>query len=447
VSLIPKTLPCLSYLGHLSYFILTLLSHYLNSCSKNTFPQFALHLHLNNPPKLLYPIMSPPKIAIVGGGPAGLMLARLLTNASIPCTIFERDATPTSRTQGGTLDLHDDTGILAMKEANLYDQFLKYARFEGEDFVIADKTGRRYLNQQGTPDQPVGSGRPEIDRERLRAILFASVPEGIIKWGSTIRSVGEDGTLHLDSSTEGPFDLVIGAEGGFSRVRSLISETQAFYSGVGGVELTFSDADAKHPSISTHVGRGSFFTFSDSKGLLAQRLGDGSLKVSAYRQCTENWPKEFTSRHPHGGPEARKEVLSLYSDWAPEFQSWITDSDDLIVSRSLYMLPVGFTWEHRAGFTLIGDAAHLWTPFAGEGVNAAFVDSLELYRAILSHVKEGASTKLDDVVKDYETKMFGRTKPVAEETKQNLDLFFAETFPPENFEQMLAERMSGPPPE
>jgi 2-polyprenyl-6-methoxyphenol hydroxylase-like FAD-dependent oxidoreductase len=73
-------------------------------------------------------------IAIVGAGPAGCTLARLLQRSETPIqvTIFEREASPDARTQGGTLDLHTETGIAALKKAELYDEFLKLSRFDAE---------------------------------------------------------------------------------------------------------------------------------------------------------------------------------------------------------------------------------------------------------------------------------------------------------------------------
>jgi 2-polyprenyl-6-methoxyphenol hydroxylase-like FAD-dependent oxidoreductase len=49
----------------------------------------------------------------------------------------------------------------------------------------------------------------------------------------------------------------------------------------------------------------------------------------------------------------------------------------------MYMLPIGFSWPHRSGVTIIGDAAHLMTPFAGEGVNLAMWDAMLLGRALV----------------------------------------------------------------
>lgn len=90
------------------------------------------------------------RIAIVGAGPVGLTLARLLTNRSnIEVVIFESDTSRQSRKQGGSLDLHADTGLAALKAAGLYEEFLRRARFDGEAFKICDKKLNKYLNLGG----------------------------------------------------------------------------------------------------------------------------------------------------------------------------------------------------------------------------------------------------------------------------------------------------------
>lgn len=73
------------------------------------------------------------KIAIVGAGPAGCTLARLLLhkNVDVEITIFESEKGISARMQGGTLDLHTKTGIKALQECGLHDEFLKLARDEG----------------------------------------------------------------------------------------------------------------------------------------------------------------------------------------------------------------------------------------------------------------------------------------------------------------------------
>lgn len=60
-------------------------------------------------------------IVIIGAGPSGLLLARFLQLHSISIVIYERDSSPTHRRQGGSLDLHDNTGLKALRETGLLD--------------------------------------------------------------------------------------------------------------------------------------------------------------------------------------------------------------------------------------------------------------------------------------------------------------------------------------
>ena len=105
--------------------------------------------------------MAPPaKIAIIGAGPAGLTLARLLhvSKGKVDLTLYERDASPSSRPdQGGTLDLHTDTGLAAIRKCGLWDSFCKYARYEGEELIIVG--------------QERDGARPQARREEYRARL------------------------------------------------------------------------------------------------------------------------------------------------------------------------------------------------------------------------------------------------------------------------------------
>jgi 2-polyprenyl-6-methoxyphenol hydroxylase-like FAD-dependent oxidoreductase len=68
------------------------------------------------------------RIAIIGAGPGGLMLARLLQSRGIKPVVFERDAHADERPQGGSLDLHEDTGQYAVRRAGLEQEFAAAAR-------------------------------------------------------------------------------------------------------------------------------------------------------------------------------------------------------------------------------------------------------------------------------------------------------------------------------
>src|SRR5262245_47500071 len=89
-----------------------------------------------------------PNIAIIGAGPAGCMLARLLAKNGVSCTIFEAEQSINYRSQGGTLDLRARTGLQAIKEAGLWDEFQKHARYDGESLLICDKNRQAWLKRR-----------------------------------------------------------------------------------------------------------------------------------------------------------------------------------------------------------------------------------------------------------------------------------------------------------
>ncbi|KAI0655892.1 hypothetical protein C8Q70DRAFT_1016205, partial [Cubamyces menziesii] len=70
-----------------------------------------------------------PRIAIVGGGPSGLVALLTLHKRGIPATLYEREATSHSRAHlGGMLDLEWDSGQRALRENGLEAEFVKHSR-------------------------------------------------------------------------------------------------------------------------------------------------------------------------------------------------------------------------------------------------------------------------------------------------------------------------------
>lgn len=168
--------------------------------------------------------MATPTIAILGAGPSGLTLACILSIHKIPYVVFERDDSGTATGQGGSLDIHAETGQLALKECGLFDEFQKLARYDDQAFKAVDKEGNVLADHQPGKDE---YGRPEIDRTTLRGLLLKAVPEGNIRWGKKVESVekedcGTSVVKFTDGSAEGGFNLVVGADGAWSRIRSLV---------------------------------------------------------------------------------------------------------------------------------------------------------------------------------------------------------------------------------
>lgn len=378
-------------------------------------------------------------IAIVGAGPSGCLLGRLLHTSSIAFTIFEADDALDFRSQGGTLDLHAESGLAALKKAGLYDEYLKYARFDGEALTLADKTGLVWI-KTGAGKEGSKFGRPEIDRPMLRQLLAESLPEGSVQWRRPVSGVDEQGILMFkDGSVDTSFDLIVGADGAWSHIRPAVSDVVPFYSGVGGWQGSIPDAKEREPEITALVNRGSLFAVSDKKFLGGQQMGDGSVSVSTWILMPEEGRTRKVPREEAASTKQR--IQEFHHDWSPKITNVALRVDDgSLQYRPLHMLPIGHSWEHRPGVTLLGDAAHLMTPFAGEGVNLAFSDAMTLADAIIrtDHSLRGEREEADDEakakllsdnIKAFESDMFTRATAVTQLTYDMMDIIFLTSHP------------------
>jgi len=394
-----------------------------------------------------------PKIAIIGAGPAGLTLGRLLYLQSIPFTIFEAEASPSSRSQGGTLDLRSGTGLSAISACGLNEEFLRLARYDGEAIKIADKQLKVWFSAAGSgvdggKKQRKTGARPEIDRLALRGLLLGSVPEECICWGRKLKKVAGDGESKLvfESGEEvGGFDLIVGADGAWSKTRRWLSEELPAYSGICGIEQCISDAEARLPEIYSLVNKGSVYIFGDGKSVSAQQIGDGSIRIAEWGVRDEMWAQE----HDAGkmDPKAINTLLQEeFADWAPEVRNMLASVDrEGAVSRALCMLPIGFRWENKPGVTVIGDAAHVMVPFAGEGANLSMADAMYLTKWIQ---KSTDKKSLLENVAMFEEDMFVRAKPIQQISYDNMqDMFFTPGAPKTTIESYLtrmAKHLAGP---
>jgi len=145
------------------------------------------------------------------------------------------------------------------------------------------------------------------------------------------------------------------------------------------------------------------------------------------------------------GQTREKFVERHFGNWFPEAKRIFLAMTDKPALRPLYMLPVGLTWVSQPGLTLLGDAAHLMTPFAGVGVNTAMMDALELADGIVNCVKAGrtGSDSLAAMLHDYEKGMFARSGKEAAKTDAAMRL----QFQPDGAERMIAVMSNGLGPE
>ena len=373
--------------------------------------------------------MAPPSIAIVGAGPAGLTLAKLLESLSstnkINLTIYDLDASATARMhQGGTLDLHPKAGLAVLDKMGMMEIAKPFLRYEGEELVIADKNGTELIHQKDAPQIEGFDARPEIDREKLKEILLKAVGEEKVQWGKKLKEVTSERTLKFeDGTTSGPFDLVIGADGAWSMVRSMLTEVKPQYSGICGFE---GHIDEPSEATSKMVGRGSYFAYSGGRGITAQRMGNNTIKVGMWVKREKDWVNETVGNTGIVPEKLQTKLCEEYQDWAEKVKDWVR-ACQRFRKWVLWELPLGTEWEHKEGFTVIGDAAHLCTPFAGLGVNAAMSDALELSELIEKTV--AGEISLEQTIATYEKQMFPRAKKVQEDTMRNKVAMYAQDAP------------------
>ncbi|WP_432026374.1 FAD-dependent oxidoreductase [Streptomyces sp. 1222.5] len=343
-------------------------------------------------------------VTITGAGLGGLTLARVLYVHGIPVTVYEADPSPSTRTQGGMLDIHDYNGQLALKAACLIDEF--------HAIVIEGRQAMRVLERDGTlqfeeADDGTG-GRPEVMRGELRRILLDSLAAGTVRWGhkvSSTRALGEgrhevtfaDGTTVIAG-------LLVGADGAWSRVRPLLSTATPEYAGTSFVETYLFDADTRHPAAATAVGGGAMMAPSPGKEIFAHRESGDTLHAYVALTKPQDW---FAAIDFTDAARATARIAAEFDGWAPELTALITDSDTAPVLRPHYALPVEHRWDRVPGVTLLGDAAHLAAP-NGEGANLAMLDGVELGQALAAQPDD-----IEAAITEYEQVMFPRSTEVA----------------------------------
>ncbi|MFI7546189.1 FAD-dependent oxidoreductase [Actinoplanes sp. NPDC049599] len=379
--------------------------------------------------------MTTPVITIVGAGLGGLALARVLHVHGIPAAVYELDESPAARTQGGMLDIHRTNGQVALRAAGLIEEFRRIVHPGGEATRILDR--HNTLRWEEADD---GDGdRPEVDRGQLRQLLLDSLPAGTIHWGRKVTGVRPLGAgrheLRFADGATVVSDVLVGADGAWSRIRPLLSDARPDYSGISFVEVDLLDADARHPGPAAVVGAGMLFALGPGRGFLAHRETDGSLHVYAALRTPEEWISTVDFTDP---ARAKAVLVDQFAGWAPELLALLTEADGALLPRTINALPVEHRWARVPGVTLLGDAAHLMSPFAGEGANLAMLDGAELGQALAAHPGD-----VEGALAAYEQALFPRSAEAASEAARNLALCFDDTAPQSLLDQFAAYAQAG----
>lgn len=345
------------------------------------------------------------KVAIVGAGPAGTMLARLLQTQGFSVKVFERDASPTSRSQGGSLDLRQNAGQRAIEQAGLIEEFRRLSRSDAKAFKMLDSQGKPHPAGEAGTHEEAG---PEIDRGDLRQMLLGSLALDTIAWGHAVNAVlpDADGRWCIKFKDQAPVtaDLVVGADGVGSRVRQVLTPVRPRYTGMAMLAGVIRKELWRGSELSDILGEGSVMFADHHQTIFVQRCSRDLILLYYSMVVAQDWPaaQGFAIDDSESVLSA---ITAAYHDWSPELLTMLTQVDGNFHRWPLSVMPPDYRWETRPGLAMVGDSSHAMPPFTGKGVNLALLDSLELADALVAD----PVAEVTEVVKKCEARMQERT--------------------------------------
>ena len=360
------------------------------------------------------------QIAIVGAGPGGLTLARLLQLKGANIKVYERDLNKDARVQGSPLDMHEGSGMAALQKAGLSSEFKKNILAGADKKIIVNERAEILFSDHETkpgnhPDNE--HSRPEIERGALRKILLGSLQPATVVWDSHFISMekqNEGWLLHFKNGSSDYADVVIAADGANSRIRPYITNIKASYSGVTMLEITIYDAAKATPHIHALLNGGKIMAFGNAKCLLGGQKGNGDLGFYASFKTDASWAAD-------NGVDYSDKTQMLawfkkeYSEWSSVWYELFENAATPFIPRPIYCAPLDQTWEALPNLTMLGDAAHVMPPFAGEGANMAMLDALELS----DYLTSDKYNNLREAISFYEINMRKRAAMAAQESLAN----------------------------
>jgi 2-polyprenyl-6-methoxyphenol hydroxylase-like FAD-dependent oxidoreductase len=350
-------------------------------------------------------------VAILGAGPVGLTMARLLQQRGVAVTVYERDASAQARVWGGTLDLHETTGQPALRQAGLLAAYFAQARPIGRTLVDAHCHGQRLL--------PPDTAAPEINRYALRQLLLGSLAAGTVAWDHKFTSLEPQAgrwQLHFERGLSATADLVIGANGGLSKAQPYVTATQATYTGTFIVQGEVPEPARRCPAFYQRCGGNLLMYANQGRLLIAHPDNNGVLTYNVSVRQPAEWLRDHAP--DCGQPDqARTFLAALFAPELACFQELFA-ATTFFVGLPARQLSLAQPWhaERPAPLTLIGDAAHVMPPFAGEGANTGLHDAHLLADNL---TRPGAFASLEGAIADYEQQMRTYAQAAQLQTSRN----------------------------
>lgn len=375
-------------------------------------------------------------IAILGGGPVGLTTARLLQLKGASVLVYERDKNAKARMLGGTLDIHEDTGQKAIAAAGLLEALYKLARPTTER--MGDKDGNILFELSPALDNPYE--KPEIDRPDLRNLLLNSLKKDTVVWDAHVIEVLEHHdkfVINFESGQTATADLVIIADGSMSKARKIITTALPMPTGTFCIEGEIDNPAIDSPVFNELVNQGNLAIVEDKKTIFIHTKGNGHFSYYVTFREPEDWVSvndiDFNNR-------ATIEIFlnKLFTSWNPIFRE-LFQASKRFRGFPLRVFSDFDSWKPHNHVTLVGDAAHVMTPFGGLGVNLGLKDALSLSE----NLTNGKFTDIKSAIDQYEQSMMKLVKPLIEETKMADDrIHTQDTSAAQRMERMKKMRLS-----